>query len=54
MAKIKNTDLNIHGVFISIGFCIIVITLAHYYSKRLSNVYYHKAMTVYEADKSKK
>jgi len=54
IAKIKDSDLSLHGILISVGFCIIILTLAHYYSKNLSANNYNRAMAVYEANKSKK
>lgn len=46
--RIKDFGISWHGVLISIGFCIIIFTIAHWYSKNLSERIHRNTIQIFE------
>lgn len=49
--RIDDFGVSWHGVLISIGFCIIVVTIAHWYAKNLSEKINKNTMQIFEESK---
>ena len=47
----KDFDVNWHGIFIAIGFCTILLTISHWYSKSLSERIHKNTLEILEEKK---
>lgn len=46
--RIKDFGVSWHGVLISIGFCIIILTIAHWYANKLSERIHKNTIQIFE------